>query len=221
MANKDKQRKPVRKKRIPRVRPRVISSDPKPSKLPDDAVLADPTQQVPNNSYSPPPEYYVDQEFVCVDCGRKEIWTATQQKWYYEVAKGSLYAGAVRCRACRRKHRETHSGVGDPNPIKHLGSLRKHLRSRIDPLLMEAGFQFDRESGKAERWSMWIEYVSPTQILRCEFGHCGAHLTAVSLTDAEWISAVDVELGSVHSTSAVLESLDQFAKELRRFVHGE
>ena len=71
--------------------------------LPLGAVPADKSQQVPNNSYSPPPEYYVDIEFICEDCGRQEVWTGEQQKWYYEVAKGSLYATAVRCRDCRNK----------------------------------------------------------------------------------------------------------------------
>jgi len=31
----------------------------------------------------------------------KEVWTAEQQKWYYEEAKGSIHAKAVRCRNCR------------------------------------------------------------------------------------------------------------------------
>lgn len=70
------------------------------------AVAADLSQQAPNNSYAGKPLYYVDQPFTCRDCGREEVWTATQQKWYYEVAKGSLYGRAVRCRACRRRRRE-------------------------------------------------------------------------------------------------------------------
>lgn len=71
--------------------------------LPRAAVAADISQQVPNNSYSPPPDHYVDLEFTCKDCGRHEVWTAKQQKWYYEVAKGSLFATAVRCRECRNR----------------------------------------------------------------------------------------------------------------------
>jgi hypothetical protein len=51
--------------------------------------------------------YYLDTPFRCVDCGVDEIWTATQQKWWYEVAKGYVYSGARRCRACRRKKRDT------------------------------------------------------------------------------------------------------------------
>ena len=74
--------------------------------LPLGAVAADKSQQPPNNSYSPPPDYYVDIEFTCKDCGSQEVWTAEQQKWYYEVAKGSLYATAVRCRDCRNKIKE-------------------------------------------------------------------------------------------------------------------
>jgi hypothetical protein len=49
--------------------------------------------------------YYVDIPFRCVDCGKEEIWTAAQQKWWYEVAKGFIYSTAVRCRACRRQER--------------------------------------------------------------------------------------------------------------------
>ena len=45
--------------------------------------------------------YYEDVPFKCVDCGVDQIWTATQQKWWYEVAKGYTYSFAKRCRACR------------------------------------------------------------------------------------------------------------------------
>lgn len=47
--------------------------------------------------------YYVDTPFRCQSCGKQEIWTATQQKWWYEVAKGYVYSTATRCRVCRRK----------------------------------------------------------------------------------------------------------------------
>ncbi len=32
--------------------------------------------------------WYRDDPFECAGCGKLEIWTATQQKWWYEVAKG-------------------------------------------------------------------------------------------------------------------------------------
>jgi len=49
--------------------------------------------------------YYVDWPFSCQDCGVLQVWTATQQKWWYETAKGSLHTVPLRCRACRRKER--------------------------------------------------------------------------------------------------------------------
>lgn len=64
-------------------------------------IVANLSKQASNNSYCPPLEYR-DTEFNCRDCGRKETWTAKQQQWWYEVAKGSIYSGARRCRDCRR-----------------------------------------------------------------------------------------------------------------------
>ena len=49
---------------------------------------------------------YTDRPFRCRDCGVEELWTARQQKWWYEVAKGYVYSTATRCRACRRRERE-------------------------------------------------------------------------------------------------------------------
>ncbi len=48
---------------------------------------------------------YLPMHFVCRDCGKDEIWTAAQQKWWYEVAHGDLYSVAVRCRPCRRQEK--------------------------------------------------------------------------------------------------------------------
>ena len=52
------------------------------------------------------PDFYDDISFVCKDCGKQEIWTANQQKWWYEVAGGLFESTAVRCRTCRKVERE-------------------------------------------------------------------------------------------------------------------
>jgi hypothetical protein len=65
-------------------------------------VAADPAQLVHNNTYGFLPEFYVDRVFVCRDCGSQELWTAKQQKWWYEIAKGHIDSVAVRCKPCRR-----------------------------------------------------------------------------------------------------------------------
>lgn len=75
--------------------------------IPPGSILVNESLLRPANSYSIPDfvtrGYYVDRPFTCKDCGRDEIWRATQQKWWYEVAKGDRAASAVRCRPCRRR----------------------------------------------------------------------------------------------------------------------
>ncbi|WP_171088942.1 zinc-ribbon domain containing protein [Usitatibacter rugosus] len=70
-------------------------------------VLVNPDNLRPTNSYRTPDfvdrEFYVDRPFQCKDCGTAQIWTATQQKWWYESAKGDVWTVAVRCRTCRRR----------------------------------------------------------------------------------------------------------------------
>lgn len=48
---------------------------------------------------------YRDRRFVCMDCGDEQTWTATQQKWWYEIARGHVETSATRCRPCRQKER--------------------------------------------------------------------------------------------------------------------
>ncbi|MCX6847835.1 MAG: zinc-ribbon domain containing protein [Verrucomicrobia bacterium] len=73
--------------------------------IPEDALPAALELQNPQGTWSPP-LYYRDISFHCKDCRKHEMWSATQQRWYYEIAKGSLLSQATRCRACRKKHRE-------------------------------------------------------------------------------------------------------------------
>ena len=86
--------------------------------IPEGAIPADPSQQDPRICL--PPLYYVDRPFTCRDCGVDEVWTAEQQKWYYEVAKGSIYGQAIRCRECRKKH-NAQKGIAHPDepPAPH------------------------------------------------------------------------------------------------------
>ena len=105
--------------------PRYIAEDPKwqtaeakrRDGVPQDAIPADLSQQAANNSYGPP-LYYRDREFNCVDCGQPQVWTATQQKWWYEVAKGSIYSTAIRCRACRAASRAARRVTESPPQAK-------------------------------------------------------------------------------------------------------
>jgi len=57
--------------------------------------------------------FYRDVEFTCVDCGRPQVWRASQQKWWYEIAKGRDESRAIRCRACRVRER-AERGLAEP-----------------------------------------------------------------------------------------------------------
>ena len=73
--------------------------------LPPGALPADSTKLKHINTYGSLPEYYIDYPFKCIDCGSSEIWTAEQQKWWYEDAKKHIDSFAVRCRQCRKKRK--------------------------------------------------------------------------------------------------------------------
>ena len=73
--------------------------------LSEGVVLANHEALKHNNTYFLP-KYYVDVPYRCRDCGSEEIWTAKQQQWWYEVAKGNLNSHAVRCYGCRKKIRD-------------------------------------------------------------------------------------------------------------------
>ncbi len=72
------------------------------------AVAADPSKLTHINTYGSLPEFYIDYPFSCRTCGKREIWTAEAQKWYYEQAKGHIDARAVECHDCRRNRRIGH-----------------------------------------------------------------------------------------------------------------
>jgi hypothetical protein len=77
------------------------------------AVPADARKLGHINTYGALPEFYVDQPFTCRNCGKREIWRATDQKWYHEEAKGHIDATAVECHGCRKSRK---SGIPGSAP---------------------------------------------------------------------------------------------------------
>ncbi len=77
-----------------------------PKAPPAGAVAANWDELAHNNTYGPLPHFYVDLSFRCAGCGSDELWTAKQQKWWYEIAKGDINSTAKYCRACRNLHRQ-------------------------------------------------------------------------------------------------------------------
>jgi hypothetical protein len=80
-------------------------------RIPIGAIAADPAQLVHDGTYGPRPTHYAARPFTCVDCGKQQIWTAEQQKWWYQTAKGKIASAANRCRVCRQKRRHLREGA--------------------------------------------------------------------------------------------------------------
>ena len=77
---------------------------------PHGSVPVNPVNLSPNNGYGMPEfvkrGFYVDLPFNCKHCVTPQIWTAQQQHWWYELAKGDVWTIAILCRPCRIKERE-------------------------------------------------------------------------------------------------------------------
>ena len=73
-------------------------------------VMVNPANLSPTGSYDTPDfvarGYYMDRPFHCKSCGLAQNWTATQQKWWYESAKGDVWTTATMCRPCRLRERQ-------------------------------------------------------------------------------------------------------------------
>ncbi|MDH6591297.1 hypothetical protein M2165_001186 [Variovorax sp. TBS-050B] len=82
-----------------------------------------------NNTYGTLPTHYLDRAFTCRDCGAEEVWTAKQQKWWYEVVHASIHGGAVRCLACRRARRAASAASRDGEGANLLGLASAQLRA--------------------------------------------------------------------------------------------
>jgi hypothetical protein len=110
----------------------VVGLDPfkRVRRLPVGSVAADSSKLAHNNTYGALPVFYVDRLFSCRDCGIEEVWTAKQQKWWYEDAHGSIYSAAVRCRACRRveQARVAQARLASAEGLRLKNELKKNIK---------------------------------------------------------------------------------------------
>jgi hypothetical protein len=105
--------------------------------IPEGAVPVNTSDLAPYNSYGYPDfverGYYVDVHFTCAGCRQEKIWTAAQQKLWYEKEKGQVYSGAKYCAACRRLRRHGSDKPHVPHdpengPGKDPKRISEHLR---------------------------------------------------------------------------------------------
>src|SRR5689334_16665350 len=127
-SNRQKRRElALRHEKRARKRAKAAARDPRAFDVTAAHAPCNPELLAPSNSYGVPEfvarGYYLDTRFVCAGCQSPQVWTATQQKWWYEVAKGNVESRAKYCRACRRKERERSA---DARRIHLEGIAKKH-----------------------------------------------------------------------------------------------
>jgi len=166
--------------------------------------------------------YYTDQPFLCRGCGIPQTWTAEQQKWWYEVAKGHVFSTATLCRACRRRRRDQQLQGGDPNPIKSVGSLLAALRSRLEPSLQAAGYGLFHRSPREAKRLHSLDYQRSDDLLTISFDQWSARLTAESLSGAgaDLRLVAVAELSQVGNFDELMRRVEPFLESIREFVLG-
>jgi hypothetical protein len=73
--------------------------------IPKDVLPSDPDSQKHGGGYSAK-FFYKDIHYTCEGCGKKEVWTAQQQKKYFEIQKGNIYNEPKWCYDCHSKRME-------------------------------------------------------------------------------------------------------------------
>lgn len=77
-------------------------------KLPRGAVAGDVEKQV-FCEYYVPKYFYVDETRRCFQCGNEFIFSAREQKYWYETRKFNFHSVPIRCASCRRQRRSEHA----------------------------------------------------------------------------------------------------------------
>ena len=97
------------------------------------------------------PTFYVDRPFRCRDCGAEEVWTAKQQKWWYEGVGARLESQATRCLPCRRARR---AELAKAQSVPGANLLRDEVRwlRAVPPGKPDAATEARVEAALASKW---------------------------------------------------------------------
>ena len=88
-------------------------------------VKVNPEKLVPTNSWGVP-DYYEDQTFTCRGCKEKFVFTANEQRVWYEQFKIPIHAGRVRCPDCQDDYKD------DVSLKQHFDEATEQLKSHPD-----------------------------------------------------------------------------------------
>ncbi len=94
-----------------------------------------------------PRYFYLDQERTCVQCGKAFVFSAEEQKYWYEILKFYFDSVVIRCPDCRRRRRS------EKALRSQIAAARQGLEERPgDPALLiqlaQAVAQYHQHSGQ-------------------------------------------------------------------------
>jgi hypothetical protein len=75
--------------------------------IPRHAIPGETVKQVFCALHHVPKYYYVDEQRRCVECGTTFVFSAAEQKYWYETLKFNFHSTAIRCPKCRKRRRTT------------------------------------------------------------------------------------------------------------------
>jgi len=79
-----------------------------PGSIPAGALRGDIARQV-MGAFSTPRYWYEDRERRCVQCGQRFVFSAAEQKYWYETLGFYEESVAIRCAPCRKQRRTAHA----------------------------------------------------------------------------------------------------------------
>lgn len=174
--------------------------------------------------------YYVDIEFTCRTCSSPQTWTARQQKWWYEVAKGNVFSLALQCRRCRqqarseleeqRLERERIARAGR-KPYRNPEPLLAKTRAEIEPWLRAEGYEFVGRSRRNGGRRLFLEFARGSDCVTISWDRRTARLAVEALTEEgnAFRLIAESDLSNTKSDADVDAHLAQFLRILRSFVH--
>jgi len=186
----------------------------------NNAVLVDSSALAPYESPIPPDfvqrGYYLEAPFTCASCGSDQVWTAAQQKWWYEVAKGSIYSRPKLCRTCRRDAR---LNKGKAHPLQAPLHWYRRIRDDLEPDMAASGWYLVTDVERVHLPA--LAYGRDNALVRfrwdCGASHSTLNLERLDDRDEDFRILAAVECDTYEATHGVLEQrYDEFLAAARQ-----
>jgi hypothetical protein len=107
----------------------------------------------------------------------------------------------------------------DPNPIKHVGSLLRAVRERVEPQLLSAGFTFVERNNPAHPGDpRWLDYQRGEDTVSVRYEPHVARLVAEALVGDSVQDCVVTDMNQPRSAQQLQDRIDAFVAAVAAFI---